>query len=158
MGFTVNGKAVTEDEFIAYMVRDGAIQAANALLHRFFIDRDPRWIGKACDSLRRDGIKVPAHWLEAETWARTVRRGRGQPARADQIGKVLRLHAIAAHLWPEMSKYKMRRWLKRESGLSAGNMRQILARYGKAKFPAWIQPSRPILSARFQPRRSVRIL
>jgi hypothetical protein len=155
-----SGVPLTPDNFIAWTLRAIKIRDANPLLNCFYVNRDPRWILQACDSLRRDGIEVPADWLQAESWAKLRPRGRGHPAKAQQIVKLFELRAIARTHFPEISEQDVRKWLHKETGLKRGYIRLLMLRYGRRQpaYPVWVQPPRPALPARFQPRRPARIL
>jgi len=148
-GFIVNGKAVSDEEAIASIVRFGAIDAANRLMRCFYADGNPAWILRACESLRHDNIAVPTAWLNAEAWARAHRRPRGRPTKAAQMVRLVELRGVAARLWPTKPTGETHRWLARETGLRLGHVRVVLHRHDKrrnrplSRHPTWLQPRRP---------------
>jgi hypothetical protein len=145
-------------EIAAHQTRGPKIARAVRLYRCYFADRDPNWILLACDSLRSDGIEVPEQWLRLEEQAKTARRPRGHPAKAELIVTVLEDYKMALDLWgkPETTKYtskdkwaeggrlwrtepEIRKWVRQKNGLTAGSLRLILHRYGKHILPssAW---------------------
>jgi hypothetical protein len=105
----------------AWLQRAEAIAAANRLLQQFYFDRNPAWIVRACGSLRADGVGVPPAWRKAEAWAKGRARGRGQPANAEQLRRVVELYRTFDALWPKRGGARhaelQKLWIARELGI-----------------------------------------
>jgi hypothetical protein len=106
------------DELRAWLERSAIVEEAHRHWRYFHAERDPAWIIRACDCLRRGGMEVPETWLEAEREAKGMdykrKRKRRRPFNADRLVKIGELIGQAATFSPKMSKSELELFLARE--------------------------------------------
>jgi hypothetical protein len=138
----------TAKDIWEFLNRGWTVHEANRRLLAFYIDGQPAWILKACETLREGGIAVPANWRKAEQWAKEHPRAvrRGPRANALTIAKVLELTAIFWYRPAPGEPFGRRppgRVLEHVAGacgLTVTHVRKILSVYGRRRLGRGLAP------------------